>query len=234
MKKLFALLVVLTMIFGIFTACGNKENSSTKETNDTKETTMTGDTENSIADDTEAEESTEPFKIAIIQHVDHPSLNQIRETIMSELESLGYGEDKVVIEYQNANGDMTLLPTIIQNMIGNGVDMLIPIATSTAQAAMAATTTVPIVFSAVSDPVAAGLVTSFKDTTGNITGVSNSIPIEDIFNLALEMTPEARTFGFVYNTSEINSVSGIEIGGFVMSISEEKIFHVLVIHKLSI
>ena len=56
----------------------------------------------------------------------------------------------------------------------------------------------------------AGLVTSFEETTGNITGVSNSIPIEDIFKLALEITPDVKTFGFVYNTSEVNSVAGIE------------------------
>ncbi len=200
MKKLFALCVVLFVVLGTFTACGSQEKDSAKDTPKSEDAKT----------DTTGEEKTGPIKIGIIQHVDHPSLNQIRETIISELEALGYGKDKVEIIFQNANGDMTLLPTIMQSMLGNDVAMLIPIATPTAQAAMASTTSVPIVFSAVSNPVEAGLVTAFDATTGNISGVSNSIPVEDIFALALDITPEVKTFGFVYNTNEINSVTGIE------------------------
>ncbi|MDF2542998.1 MAG: hypothetical protein K0S47_2716 [Herbinix sp.] len=214
MKKLFALLLVMTMVLGALTACSsNKETSETGNNTDT--TASEGDDENATptegAEDTTGADtaSTEKFKIGIIQPMDHPSLNQIRETIISELDALGLG-DKVEIDFQNSNGDATLLPTIMQDMIANEVDMLVPIATGTAQAAMAATTNVPIVFSAVSNPVAAGLVTSFEETTGNITGVSNSIPIEDIFALASELTPDAKVFGFVYNSSEVNSASGIE------------------------
>lgn len=210
MKKLVAFLLVVMMVLGTLTGCeGKKENGddTTKASNITP--IATG--ENTATDDaatTDDTATTEKYKIAIIQPVDHPSLNQIRDTIVSELDALGLG-DKVEIELQNANGDATLLPTIMQDMIGSGVDMLVPIATGTAQAAMAATTTVPIVFSAVSNPVEAGLVTSFEETTGNITGVSNSIAIEDIFALAAELTPNATTFGFVYNSSEINSSTGI-------------------------
>jgi putative ABC transport system substrate-binding protein len=98
----------------------------------------------------------------------------------------------------------------MQELVNSDVDMIVPIATPAAQAAMASTKTIPIVFSAVSNPVEAGLVTSFDATTGNITGVSNSIPIEDIFALAAKVTPKAKVFGFVYNSSEINSTSGIE------------------------
>jgi putative ABC transport system substrate-binding protein len=150
------------------------------------------------------------FKIGIVQPMDHPSLNQIRDTIISELQAQGMG-DKVEIISKNANGDMNLLPSIMQDFLNDNVNMIVPIATPAAQAAMASTKTVPIVFSAVSNPVAAGLVTSFAETTGNITGVSNSIPIEDIFKLAGILTPKAKVFGFVYNSSEINSTSGIEI-----------------------
>ena len=147
--------------------------------------------------------------IGIIQPMEHPSLNQIRETIIDELGVLGL-KDSVKIEYRNANGDGSLLPTIMSELIGNGADMLVPIATGTAQAAAAATDTLPIIFSAVSNPVEAGLVTSFEATTSNITGVSNAIAIEDIFKLAARLTPEVKTFGFVYNTGEVNSVTGIK------------------------
>lgn len=102
-----------------------------------------------------------------------------------------------------------MLPTIMSELIGGGVDILVPIATGTAQAAAAATDTLPIIFSAVSNPAEAGLVTAFEETTGNITGVSNAIAIEDIFALAGELTPDVKTFGLVYTTSEVNSMAGI-------------------------
>lgn len=146
--------------------------------------------------------------IGIIQPMEHPSLNQIRETIIEELDVIGLS-GTVKVEYRNANGDASMLPTIMNELIGNGADILVPIATGTAQTAAAATDTLPIIFSAVSSPVEAGLVTSFEETTGNITGVSNAIAIEDIFKLAAELTPDVKTFGFVYNTGEVNSTAGI-------------------------
>jgi len=180
MKKLLVLLLVLIMGFTTLSGCSSKSETAQKKV----------------------------FKIGIVQPMDHPSLNQIRETIVSELKAQGMS-DKVEIITKNANGDMNLLPSIMQELVNDKVDMIVPIATPAAQAAKASTTTIPIVFSAISNPVAAGLVTSFEETTGNITGVSNSIPIEDIFKLAGTLTPQAKTFGFVYNSSEINSTSGI-------------------------
>ncbi|MEN6390090.1 MAG: ABC transporter substrate-binding protein [Syntrophomonas sp.] len=181
MKKLLALLLVLILGMAALSGCSNKTATQTKKV----------------------------YKIGIVQPMDHPSLNQIRETIIAEIKAQGMG-DKVEIVTKNANGDMNLLPSIMQELINSNVDMIVPIATPAAQAAKGTTKTVPIVFSAVSNPVEAGLVTSFDATTGNITGVSNSIPIEDIFKLAATVTPNAKTFGFVYNSSEINSTSGIK------------------------
>lgn len=149
------------------------------------------------------------YRIGIVQHVDHPSLNQIRESITRELEEMVL-EEEIEITHYNANGDMSLLQSIMQNLIGEGVDMIVPIATPTAQAALSATSDISIVFSAVSNPVEAGLVSDFSNTDGNITGVSNSIPVEDIFRLSKELTPEVATYGFIYNSSEINSLTGIQ------------------------
>lgn len=161
------------------------------------------------ASESKADGNMEVYKVGIIQHMDHPSLNQINEKIQETLEPL-VEEGKVEIVEKNASGDQTMLPTIIKGLLQDGCDMLVPIATPTAQAAAAATSDIPIVFSAVSTPVEAGLVEDFNKTDKNITGVSNAIAIEDIFELAQELTPDAKTFGFVYNTSEINSVTGIE------------------------
>jgi len=183
MKKLIALLLVLILGLAALSGCSGKSETETA--------------------------TTEVFKIGIVQPMDHPSLNEIRETIISELKAQGM-DGKVEIITKNANGDMNLLPSIMQEFVNDEVDMIVSIATPTAQAALGATKTIPIVFSAVSNPVEAGLVTSFQETTGNITGVSNSIPIEDIFKLAAAVTPTVKTFGFVYNSSEINSTSGIE------------------------
>lgn len=149
------------------------------------------------------------YTIAIVQPVEHPSLNTIRESIVNGLKEKGIGEEIEII-YKNGGGDASILPSIMQSLINDNVDMIVPIATGTAQSAAASTTTIPIVFSAVSDPVLAGLVTDLNTTTANVTGVSDAIAIEEIFKLALELTPDIKTFGFIYNSSEINSIAGIE------------------------
>lgn len=192
MKKIFAF--ALAAMMAVMTGCGSAPASSVPSS------------ESAVS---EQVNEAKPVVIGIVQPMDHPSLNQIRESIVEELDALGL-TDSVKIEYRNANGDPSMLPTIMNELIGNGVDILVPIATGTAQAAAAATDTLPIIFSAVSNPVEAGLVTSFEETSGNITGVSNAIAIEEIFALAKELTPKVKTFGFVYTTSEVNSMTGIK------------------------
>jgi putative ABC transport system substrate-binding protein len=201
-KKFGILALILTLAISMLAGCAGKtEEPAAAETNPSEQTQATTQEESTVSSD--------PYVIAIIQPMDHPSLNEIRDTIVSELSALGL-DDQIEIKLENANGDGSMLPTIMQNLLAENVDMLVPIATPTAQAAMAATDSVPIVFSAVSNPVEAGVVTAFDQTTGNITGVSNAIAIEDIFALAKILTPDAKTFGFVYNTSEVNSATGIE------------------------
>ncbi len=191
MKKLLAFTLAATL--AVMTGCGAASSSAAPSSGGAS---------------SEPVNEAKPVVIGIIQPMEHPSLNQIRETIIEEFDALGLG-GAVKIEYRNANGDASMLPTIMSELIGGGVDILVPIATGTAQAAAAATDTLPIIFSAVSNPVEAGLVTSFEETTGNITGVSNAIAIEDIFALARELTPDVKTFGLVYTTSEVNSMAGI-------------------------
>ncbi|WP_434309993.1 ABC transporter substrate-binding protein [Hominifimenecus sp. rT4P-3] len=205
--KLLACGMSVLMAMGMLAGCGSGDDTATTAS-------AAGKTEASAAAaDTGAETAAsaggEVYKIGIIQHMDHPSLNQIYETIVEELKPLEEA-GKIEIVYQNASGDSTMLPTIVQEMLTDGVNILVPIATPTAQVAASATKDVPIVFSAVSNPVEAGLVEALDKTDGNITGVSNSIPVEDIIKLAAELTPDVKTFGMVYNTSEINSVTGIE------------------------
>lgn len=189
MRKQISVILVSILSLLLLFGCGNQtpagQTSSPQETNENQ-----------------------TIKVGIIQPMDHPSLNTIRETIISEIKEMGLG-DKIVIDYKNANGDASTLIAIVSQFVGGGVDMMVPIGTNAAQAAAAATKEIPIVFAAVSYPVEAGLVADLAKTDGNITGVTNAIAIEEIFNLAQKLTPEAKNFGFVYNTGEVNAVSSI-------------------------
>lgn len=148
-------------------------------------------------------------KIAIVQPMDHTSLNQIRDTIIATLGTLGYTEDNAEIIVKNASNDASLLPAIYQSLLSENVDVLIPLGTGPAQIAASQTDTVPIVFAAVSNPVEAQLVTAFENTDKNITGVSDAVNVDAIFSLIGELTPAVKTVGFVYSASEINSTTAV-------------------------
>lgn len=143
--------------------------------------------------------------VAIVQPMSHTSLDQIRDTIVADLESSG---KDIQINTYNANGDTTALSTILENCKADGADLVIPIATNTAQAARTVFdgTDTPLVFAAVSDPVAAGLTGA---DCGYITGVSNNIPADEIVELIFHFQPDCRKIGFLYTSSEPNSVSTV-------------------------
>lgn len=191
MKKLTAVLMTLAMILTLFSGCGA---STPAENSNTEAPAANG----------------EKLKIGIVQIVEHPSLDQIRTTFIDELAALGYDENKVEIDYQNAQNEMSNVTSICQKFVGDQVDLIVAIATPSAQGAAAATTEIPVLFSAVTDPISAGLVDSMDAPGGNCTGTSDAIPVDQIFALADELTPGLETFGFIYNLSEPNSVSVIE------------------------
>ena len=147
----------------------------------------------------------EPVRVAVVQPLSHTSLNQIRDTIINELKASDVDFEIVAL---NAEGDSSALATILQNVKMDGVDILVPIATNTAQSAKMVfeDSGVPIVFAAVSDPVAAGLT---GDDCLDITGVSNNIPAGQIVKLISDFQPELKKIGFLYTSSETNSVSTI-------------------------
>ena len=147
----------------------------------------------------------ETVRVTVVQPLTHTSLNQIRDTIISRLEA---SDIDFEITAKNAEGDSAALSTILENVKSDGVDILVPIATNTAQSAKMVfeDTGIPVVFAAVSDPVAAGLT---GDDCGFITGVSNNIPAAEIVNLISDFQPEYKRIGFLYTSSETNSVSTI-------------------------
>jgi putative tryptophan/tyrosine transport system substrate-binding protein len=145
-------------------------------------------------------------RVAIVQPMSHKSLDQIRDTIVAELKASGLDFE---ITTQDAHGDTSSLATIFQNVRSKGADIVVPIATPSAQSAKSVFggTRTPIVFAAVSDPVAAGLT---GEDAKNITGVSNSIPSAKIVQLVSDFQPKYRKIGFLYTSSETNSVSTIK------------------------
>lgn len=148
------------------------------------------------------------YTVGILQQVEHTSLDEIRTAVEARLSELAAQNGTTVrVEYKNAQGDAATMKAIAGQFVSEGVDAIIPIATGAAQAAAGTTQSVPIVFSAVADPVAAGLVTSFDSTPSNVTGVSNGIDVGKIFELAAQLTPSVKRYGFVYNAGEVNSQS---------------------------
>ena len=152
--------------------------------------------------------NSEALKVGIVQIEEHPSLDTIRENTISQLAEEGFIDgENIIIDYKNAQNEMANLKTICQSFSAAKVDLIIAIATPSAQAALGETTEIPIIFSAVTDPIAAQLVESLENPGGNITGTSDAVSAEMIMELALEITPDIKTIGALYNSSEVNSVS---------------------------
>ena len=150
------------------------------------------------------------YNVGIIQLIDNGAFSDMRDGFMKELADKGYGEEKVTFDYKNAQGDATNLNSICQEMVDGDVDLIAAIATPAAQAIVNMETDIPVVFISVSNPTGAGIITDMAKPDKNATGTSNAIPVNEIFDLADKLTPGCKTYGFLYNTSEINSVSTVE------------------------
>ncbi len=140
--------------------------------------------------------------IGIAKIVSHPALDAIEQGIQDELASLGYD---FTYDLQNANGEISTAASIANKFRSEGVKVAIGIATPTAQALANGVDNAPVVYSAVTDPVAAGLVASFDKGGDNVTGVSDMTPVETQITLLNRMKP-IRRLGHVYSSGETNAV----------------------------
>lgn len=146
--------------------------------------------------------------IGIVSISDHTSLTMIREAMIKQLADDGYIDgETVTIDYQSAQGQPSNLKTICQKFASKHYDLIVAIATPSAQVALGETTEIPIVFSAVTDPISAELVDSLQQPGGNVTGTSDAVSAAQIMELAQKLTPGIKTIGAVYCTSEVNSFS---------------------------
>ena len=144
--------------------------------------------------------------VKVLSIVDHPALDAIRDGVRAELKAEGYGDDKLKWEYQSAQGNTGTAAQIARKFVGDQPDVIVAIATPAAQAVVASTKSVPVVYSGVTDPVAAQLVKGWGPSGTNVTGVSDKLPLDRQVALIKRVVPNAKTVGMVYNPGEANSV----------------------------
>lgn len=144
--------------------------------------------------------------------VDHPAIDAARKGITDTLTNAGFVEgESMNLEVQSAQGNMSTQAQINQKFVGDNPDLIIAISTPSAQTAMAATKTIPIVFAAVTDPEAAGLVDSYANPGRNLTGSSDLSPIDKHLKLITQIVPTAKRVGVIYNGGEANSIAQVKV-----------------------
>ncbi|MGY8524251.1 ABC transporter substrate-binding protein [Paracidovorax citrulli] len=145
--------------------------------------------------------------VKVLSIVEHPALDAIRDGVRAELKSAGYDADKnLKWEYQSAQGNTGTAAQIARKFVGDRPEVIVAIATPSAQAVVAATKSVPVVYTGVTDPVAAQLVKGWGASGTNVTGVSDQLPLEKQVALIKRVVPKVKTVGMVYNPGEANSV----------------------------
>ena len=188
-KKTIAIMITAAMVMAMAAGCGSKESSS------------------SDGDNKEAS-----YKIGIQQFAEHGSLDNCREGFLEGLEEEGIKEgDNLKVEVKNAMADTATNAQIADSFVSDNMDLICAIATPSAQSAYNAAMDkdIPVVYTAVTDPVAAELADKDGNPVGNVTGTSDTLPVEEQLKMIREMMPDAKTIGILYTTSEANSVSAI-------------------------
>ncbi len=153
------------------------------------------------------------IKIGMTQIIEHVALDETAEGFRKALNEAGYTEDKVEIEFQNAQGDFGTAQTIASSFVEDKKDLIFAISTPSAQAVYNLTKDIPIVISAITDPVAAGL------TGDNITGTQDLTPVAKQVDLIKDLVPNAKTIGIIYTPSEENSMVVVRL---LRGIAKEK------------
>ena len=145
--------------------------------------------------------------VAVTAIVEHPALDAVRDGVKDALKAGGFEEGKnLKWQYQSAQGNTGTAAQIARKFVGDKPDAIVAIATPSAQAVVAATKSVPVVFSAITDPVAAKLVKNWEASKTNVTGVSDLLALDKQIDLIKQVVPGAKRIGMVYNPGEANSV----------------------------
>jgi putative ABC transport system substrate-binding protein len=195
-KKMLTVVMSVVCAMSLVAGCGNA--STTKKSD-------------SSASSTESA-SGASYTIGISQFAEHPSLDNCRKGFLDGLKSAGIVEGKnLKVDYQNAQTDTGTASTISDSFVSAKVNMICAIATPSAASAYNScmNANIPVIYTAVSDPVAAGLAKKDGSSAGNITGSSDVLPVEEQLKMIRKMLPNAKKIGILYTTSEANSSSTI-------------------------
>ncbi len=195
MKKIIALALSALFVFGLLSACGNGGNQPS------------GPSQPSGSD------NVKEYTVGICNYVDDASLNQIVDNIKSQLETIGNEKGvKFNIEYDNCNADANLMNQIISNFMADEVALMVGVATPVAMAMQSATedTDIPVVFSAVTDPVSTAIVESLEAPGKNITGTSDYLNTNAIMDIIFAVNKDAKKIGLLYDVGQDASTTAIQ------------------------
>ena len=199
MKKFIAVMTAAAMLTSL-SACGASASTASSAAESTASSAVADSTTESTADAT-------TYKVAIVQQLDHASLDEIRTAIEAELDAKA-AEKGITIEYRDFNGqnDATTLNQIGTQVVSDGYDAVIPIATLAAQCMATAceSTKTPVIYAAISDPATADLT-----DIDYVTGTSDALNTQSIMDMIFAVQPEAKTIGLLYSNSEANSTTPI-------------------------
>ena len=149
--------------------------------------------------------------VAIISMNDTPQLMEVKDGVTAGLAERGYVDGKnIKIDFQSAQGNFGTAQQIARQFVGENADVIVSITTPASQAVVAATKDIPIVFTTVTDPLRAKIITSFKHPGGNVTGVSDLVPTERQIDVVKEILPKLQTLGLLYDPSLDNSRSTVD------------------------
>ncbi|HBX24651.1 MAG TPA: ABC transporter substrate-binding protein [Desulfotomaculum sp.] len=158
------------------------------------------------------QQESKQVQLGIIQIVEHPALDASRQGFLDVMAENGYKDgENLVVDYQSAQGDQSILQSIANKFAEDKKDLILAIATPSAMAMANETTEIPIVITAVTDPVEAKLVDSLEKPGTNVTGTTDMNPVADQLALIKELVPEAKNVGIIYNSSEVNSEVQVKI-----------------------
>lgn len=155
---------------------------------------------------TSAPATTDIKTVAITAIVEHPALDDVRKGVIEQLEADGFKEGQnLKVDFQSAQGNTATAGQIAKQFVANNPNVIVAIATPSAQSVVASTKTIPVVFSAVTDPVEAKLIPSWEASGTNVTGGSDLLPLEPQIELMKKIVPAVKNVGYVYSPGEVNS-----------------------------
>ncbi|MGN0520420.1 MAG: ABC transporter substrate-binding protein [Candidatus Fimenecus sp.] len=190
MKKALSIVLALVLMLGVFTACGKVTDQNTA--------------------DTSPRDTDKVYKVAVVQLADNGAFTEMREAFIARMRELGYDEAKMTFDIKNAQGDQSTLQTICAGLKGSDYDLVVSIVTPATTAVVNQELDIPVVFISVTNPVASGILTTMEAPDKNATGTSNIVPVDRIFTVAKELTPNVKNIGILYCSGEQNAVQTAE------------------------